>query len=150
MKEKPKVVNFILFQLPFSFVVLPSSHTCTFFVPLQDPEAEDSQRRDVHAPEVEMERSPVPDIYPPSPPPLSSATASADTSGPSYTAQHSPEYVHVSTRELAGVMDVVCLLASTQASMDQRLTRAETTLEQCHTMISQIMSHLGLPHDPSH
>ena len=94
-----------------------------------DPEAEDSQRRDVHAPEVEMERSPVPDISPPSPPPPASATAPADTPGPSYTAQHSPEYIHVSTRELAGVMDVICSLASTQASMDQRLTRAETTLE---------------------
>ena len=92
-----------------------------------DEEAEDSQRRDDPAPEVEMERSPVPDISPPSPPPPASATALADTPGPSYTAQHSPEYVHVSTRELAGVMDVVCSLASTQASMDQRLTRAETT-----------------------
>ena len=79
-----------------------------------------------------------------------SATAPADTPDPSYRAQHSPEYVHVSTRELACVMDVVCSLASTQASMDQRLTRAETTLEQCHTMLSQIMSHLGLPHVPSH
>ena len=112
-----------------------------------DEEAEDSLRRDVHSPEVKMERSPVPDI---SPPPPASATAPADTPGPSYTAQHSPEYVHVSTREQAGVMDVVCSLASTQASMDQRLTRAETTLEQCHAMLSQIMSHLGLPHVPAH
>ena len=115
-----------------------------------DPEAEDSQRRGDHAPEVEMERIPVPDISPPSPPPPASGTAPADTPDPSYTAQHSPEYVHVSTRELAGVMDAVCSLASTQASMDQRLTRAETTLEQCHTMLSQIMSHLGLPHFPDH
>ena len=99
-----------------------------------DPEAEDSQRRDVHAPEVEMERSLVPDISPPSPPPPASATASADTPGPSYTTQHSPEYVHVSTKELAGLMDAVCLLASTQASMGQRLNRAETTLEQCHSL----------------
>ena len=97
-----------------------------------------------------MERSPMPDISPPSPPPPASATTPADTPGPSYTAQHSPEYVHVSTRELVGVMDVVCSLTSTQASMDQRLTLAETTLEQCHTMLSQIMSHLGLPHDPAH
>ena len=87
-----------------------------------DPEAEDSQRRDDHAPEVEMERDPVPDISPPSSPLPTSATAPADTPGPSYTAQHSPEYVHVSTRELSGVMDDVCSLASTQASMDQRLT----------------------------
>ena len=83
-----------------------------------DTEAEDSPRRNVHAPEVEMERSPVLDMSPPSPPPPASATAPADTPDPSYTAQHSPEYVHVSTRELAGVMDVVCSLASTQASMD--------------------------------
>ena len=115
-----------------------------------DKEPEDSQRRDVHAPEVEMERSLVPDISPPSPPPPASATAPADTPSLSYTAQHSPEYVHVSTRELEGVMDVVCSLASTQASMDQRLIRAETTLEQCHTMLQQIMSHPGLPHVPSH
>ena len=115
-----------------------------------DEETEDSQRRDVHAPEVEMERSLVPDISPPSPPPPASATAPADTPGPSYTAQYSPENVHISTRELAGVMDVVCSLASTQALMEQRLTRAETNLEHCHTMLQQIMSHLGLPHVPAH
>ena len=34
--------------------------------------------------------------------------------------------------------------------MDQILTRVETTLEQCHTMLSQIMSHLGLPHVLAH
>ena len=34
--------------------------------------------------------------------------------------------------------------------MDQRLTRAETTLEHCHTMLLQIMSHLDLPHVPAH
>ena len=100
--------------------------------------------------EAEMARSPVPDLSPPSPPPPASATAPADTPGPSYTAQHSPEYVHVSSRELAGVMDAICSLASTQASMDQRLTRAETTLEHCHAMLLQIMSHLGLPHVPAH
>ena len=100
--------------------------------------------------EVEMTRSPVPDLSPPSPPPPASATAPADTPGPSYTTQHSPEYFHVSSRELAGVMDAVCSLASTQASMDQRLTRAETTLEHCHAMLLQIMSHFGLPHVPAH
>ena len=115
-----------------------------------DAEAEDSQRRDDPAPEVEVERIPVPDLSPPSPPPPHSAPASANTPGPSYTAQHSPEHVHVSSRELAAVMDVVCALATTQASMDQRLTRAETTLEHCHTMLMQIMSHLGLPHVPAH
>ena len=65
-----------------------------------------------------MERSPLPDISPPSPPPPASATTPADTPGPSYIAQNSSDYVHVSTRELAGVMDALCSLASTQASMD--------------------------------
>ena len=101
-----------------------------------------------HALEVEMERSPVPDISPPSPPLPASATAPANTPGPSYSAQHSPEYVHVSTRELAGVMDVVCSLAATQEAQDQRLARAEATLGHCHSMLQQIMSHLGLPHVP--
>ena len=117
---------------------------------VSDEEAEDSQRRDDPAPEVEVERSLVLDMSPPSSPPPPSATAPTDTPGPSYAAQHSPEYVHVSSRELAGVLDAVCSLATTQASMDQRLTRVETTLEHCHTMLLQIMSHLGLPHVPAH
>ena len=70
------------------------------------------------APEVEVERSPVPDLSPPSPPPYPSATAPTDAPGSSYTAQHSPEHGHVSSRELATVMDAVCSLATTQASMD--------------------------------
>ena len=47
-------------------------------------------------------------------------------------------------------MDAVCSLASTQASMDQRLTRAETILDHCHTMLLHIMGHLGLLHVPAH
>ena len=112
--------------------------------------AEDSLRGDDPAPEVEVERSPVPDLSPPSPPPPPSAPTSADTPGPSYTAQHSPEHVHVSSRELAAVMDVVCSLAATQASQDQRLARAEATLEHCHIMLLQIMRHLGLPPESTH
>ena len=86
-----------------------------------DEVAEDHPRGDDPAPEVEVERSPVPDLSPPFPPSPPSAPASADTAGPSYSAQHSPEHVHVSSRELACVMDAVCSLATTQASMDQRL-----------------------------
>ena len=95
-----------------------------------------------------MERSPVPDMSPPSPPPHATTLAPADTPGPSYTTQHFLEYVHVSTRELAGVMDAVCSLAATQAAQDQRLARAETTLGHCHSMLQQIMTHLGIPHVP--
>ena len=68
-----------------------------------------------------MERSPVHDsspLYPPLPP---SAPALADTVGPSFTEQRSPEHVQVSSRELATVMDDVCALATTQALLDQRL-----------------------------
>ena len=85
-----------------------------------DEVAEDSPRGDDPVPEkqVKVARSPVLDLSPPSPPPHPSATAPADTPGPSYTAQHSPEHVHVSSRELAAVMDAVCSLATTQASQD--------------------------------
>ena len=114
-----------------------------------DAVAEDSLRGDDPALEVEVERSPAPDMSPPSPHPPPSAPASADTPGPSYTTQHSPEHVHVSSRELTAVMHAVCSLATTQASQDQRLARAEATLEHCHTMLLQIMRHLGLPPEPT-
>ena len=92
----------------------------------------------------------MPDLSPPSPPPPPSAPAPTDTPGPSYTAQHSPEHVHVSSRELAAVMDAVCSLATTQASLDQRLARAKATIEHSHAMLLRIMSHLGLPPVPTH
>ena len=63
-----------------------------------------------------MERSPVPDSSPLSPPPT--APAPADTAGPSYTVQQSPEHIHVSSRELAATMDAVFALATTQPSLD--------------------------------
>ena len=133
-------------------MVMPIS----FLLQQQDQEeevpevAEDPLRGDDPAPEVEVERSPVPDLSPPSPPPPPSAPASADTPGLSYTTQHSPKHVHVSSRELVAVMDVVCSLATTQASQDQILARAEATLEHCHTMLLHIMSHLDLPPVPTH
>ena len=95
-----------------------------------------------------MERSPVPDRSPPSPSLPTSAAAPADTPGPSFTSQHSPEYVHASSREIAGVMDAICSLAATQAAQDQRLDRAKATLEDCRSMLQQIMTHLGLPRVP--
>ena len=64
-----------------------------------------------------MEKTPVPDSSPPAPPPT--APAPTDTAGPSYTVQQSPENIHVSYRELVVVMDAVCALATTQASLDE-------------------------------
>ena len=106
-----------------------------------DQVAEDSHRDDMHAPEPEVQRSPAPHMSPPSPPPHSTSAVAADTPGPSYTSHHSPEYVHASSREIAGVMDAICSLAATQAAQDQRLA-------QCHSMLQQIMTHLGLPRVP--
>ena len=94
-----------------------------------------------------MERSPVSDSSPPAPPPK--APAPTNTVGPSHTAQQSLDHVHVSSRELAAVMDVVCALATTQASLDQRMARAEVTIAQNHAMLLRIMSHLGLPPEPA-
>ena len=112
---------------------------------------EDPPRGDDPVPkaEVEVVRSLVPDLSPPSPPPHTSTIASADTPGLSYTVQHSPKHVHVSSRELIAVMDAVCSLATTQASQDQRIARAEATLEHFHTMLLHIMRHLGLPPEPT-
>ena len=117
-----------------------------------DEIAQDPPRGDDPVPEVEIEveTSPVPDSSSPSPPPPPSAPAPADTTGPSYTVQQSPEHVHVSSRELAAVMDAVCSLATTQATLDQRLARAEATIENSHAMLLRIMSHLGLPPEPTH
>ena len=83
--------------------------------------AEDPPRGEdpVHEMEVEVERSPVPDSSPSSPPPT--APSPTNTVSPSYTAQQSPEHIHVSSRELAAVMDAVCTLATTQASFDHRV-----------------------------
>ena len=108
-----------------------------------DDVAEDPPRGEHPVPEVEVERTPVRDSSPPVP--LPTAPAPTDTAGPSYTAQQSLEYIHVSSRELDIVMDSVCTLATTQASLDERMARAEVTLTQNHAMLLRIMSHLGLP-----
>ena len=83
-----------------------------------DDVAEDPPRGEHVVPEVEVEveRTSVPDSSPPTPPPT--APAPADTAGLSYTSQQSPEHIHVSSRELAAVMDAACALATTQASLD--------------------------------
>ena len=93
--------------------------------------------------EVEVERTPVPDSSPTSPPPI--ALAPTDTAGPSYAAQQSPDHIHVRSRELAAVMDVVYALATTQVSLDQWIAQAEVTIAHNHAMLLRIMSHLGLP-----
>ena len=46
-------------------------------------------------------------------------------------------------------MDVVCALATTQESLDQQMARSEATIEHSHAMPLRIMSHLGLPPNPT-
>ena len=130
--------------MPISFVLQQQDQD-----EVADEVAEDPPRGEDPVPdvEVEVERSPVPDSSPPPPPP--STPTPIDTAGPSYTAQQSPEHIHISSRELATVMDAVCALATTQASLDQRMARAEATIEHSHAMLLQIMSHLGLPPEPT-
>ena len=72
-----------------------------------DDAAEDQPRGEHPVPEVEVEveRTPVLDSSPPAPPPT--APAPTDTADPSYTSQKSPEHIHVSSRELAAVMNAV-------------------------------------------
>ena len=86
-----------------------------------DDVAEDPPRGEHPVPEVEVEveRTLVEDLSPPAPP--STTPAPTDIAGPSHTSQQSPEHIHVSSRELAAVMDVVCTLATTHASLDQRM-----------------------------
>ena len=99
-------------------------------------------RDDPPALDPEVHRTPIPDRSPPSPPRTTSAAAPIDTLGPSYSAHHSPEYTQASSREIAGVMDAICSLAATKVAQDQRLA-------QCHSMLTHIMTHLGLPRDPA-
>ena len=126
--------------MPVSFHIRPQDQE---EVPGQ--EADDHHADDMPAPEPEIQRTPISDRSPPSPPHTTSAAA-ADAPGPSYSAHHSPEYTHVSSREIAGVMDAICTLAATQAAQD---AAQEQRLTQCYTMLQQIMTHLGLPHVPA-
>ena len=90
--------------MPISFVLQQQDQE-----EVPDEVAEDPLRGEDPVPEVEVEveRSPVLDLSPPSPPPPPSATSPADTVGPSYTAQQSLEHIHISSRELAAVMDAI-------------------------------------------
>ena len=108
--------------MPVSFHILPQDQEK---VPGQD--AEDHHADDMPATEPEVQRTPIPDRSPPSPPHITSVAA--DTPGPSYSAHHSSEYTHASSREIAGVMDAICSLAATQAAQYQRLA-------QCHSMLT--------------
>ena len=108
-----------------------------------DDVTEDLPRDEQPIPEEEVERTSAPISSPLVPP--SAASAPPETDGPSSTSQQSPEHIPISCRELSVVIDVVYTLATTQASLDERMARAEVTLAQNHAMLLRILSHLGLP-----
>ena len=107
-----------------------------------DDVIEDLLRDEQPIPKKEVERTSAPVSSPPVPPPT--APALPETAGPSSTSQKSPEHIPVSSRELSAIIDVVCALATTLASLDEPMARAEVTLVQNHAMLLRIMSHLGL------
>ena len=101
-----------------------------------DDYAEDLPRGEQPVLEVEVERTSVPDLSPPVPPPT--ALAPPETTGPSSTSQEPPEHIPGTSRDFLVVLDAVIALT-------ERMARAEVTLAQNHTMLLQIQSHLGLP-----
>ena len=76
--------------MPISFI-LQQQEEAADDVAKDSPRGEDS----VHEMEVEVERSPVLDSSPSSPPPT--APTPTDIADPSYIAQQSPEHIHVSS-----------------------------------------------------
>ena len=122
--------------MPLSIILQQQEEAADDFV-------EDLPRDEQPVPEVEAERTSVPDLSPLIPPAI--ASAPPETVGPSSTSQQSPEHITVSSRELSTVLDAIRALATTQASLAERMARAEVTLAQNHAMLLQIQSHLGLP-----
>ena len=88
-----------------------------------------------------------------SPPvPLPTAPAPPKTTGPSSSSHQPPEHILTTSRDFLAVMDVVCTLATTTASLvasqtalAERMARAEVTLMHNLAILLQIQSHLGLP-----
>ena len=97
---------------------------------------EDLPRGEQLVPEVEVERTSVPGLSPPVPPPT--APAPVETAGPSSTSQEPPEHIPGTSRDFLAVLDAVTALTEWMA-------RAKVTLAQNHAMLLQIQSHLDLP-----
>ena len=80
-----------------------------------DDYAEDLPRGEQSVPVVEVERTSVLDSSPPVPPPI--APAPLETAGPSSKSQQPSEHIPVTSRDFLAIMDVVCTLATTTASL---------------------------------
>ena len=112
--------------MPFSIILQQQQEAADDF-------AEDQPRDEQPVPKVEAERTSILDLSPPVPPPI--APALPETAGLSFTSQQSPEHITVSSRELSAVLDAIRALATTQASLAERMAQAEVTLTQNHAML---------------
>ena len=79
-----------------------------------DDYAEDLPRGEQPVPMVEVERTSVPDSFPPVPPPI--APAPSETTSPSSTSHQPSEHIPVTSGDFLAIMDVVRTLATTTAS----------------------------------
>ena len=84
--------------------------------------------------------------------PLPTAPAPPETADLSSSSQQPSEHIPVTSRDFLAVMDAVCALATTTASLAasqttlaERMASAEVTLAQNQAILLQKQSHLGLP-----
>ena len=115
-----------------------------------DDYAKDLPRGKQPVPVVEVERTSVPDSFPPVPPP--NAPAHPETASPSSTSQQPYEHIPVTSRDFLAIMDTVRTLATTtpslaasQTALAERMGRVEVTLVQNRAILLHIQSHLCLP-----
>ena len=116
-------------SIPLSFILLQQEEVV-------DDYAKDLPRGEQPVLEVEVERTLVPDLSPPVPPPTT--LTPPETASPFSTSQEPPAHIPGTSRDFLAVLDVVTALT-------ERMARAEVTLAQNHAMLLQIQSHLGLP-----
>ena len=98
-----------------------------------DDYAEDLPRGEQPVPVVEMERTSVPDLSPPVPPPI--APAPPENAGPASSSQQPSEHIPVTFRDFLAIMEVVraltttiVSLAASQIALAERMAQAEVTL----------------------
>ena len=116
-------------SIPLSFILQQQEEVV-------DDYAEDLPRGEQPVSEVEVERTSVPDLSPPVPPPI--ASDPPETASPSSTSQEPPKHIPGTSRDFLAVLEAVTALT-------ERMARAKVTLAQNHAMLLQIQIHLSLP-----
>ena len=136
--EDPRIERRLSFPLVLSLeqsLYIPLSFILQQQEEVVDDYAKDLPRCEQPVPEVEVERTSVPDLSPQVPPPT--ALALLKTTGPSSTSQEPPEQIPGTSRNFLAVLDVITALT-------KQMARAKVTLTQNHAMLLHIQSLLGL------